>query len=140
MGRGERKLIMLASDLQGLGVNPLQAQRTANAGIGPLTITATGTNFATAKRLGGAQYLVSCTNANGTVGVALPPVGGDTGALIGDPFTINNASTNSLPVFASTGVVISVGGANTSSTTLTSHVSLTAYPISTTQWIGILGT
>jgi hypothetical protein len=131
---------MLSSDLQGLGVNPLQALRTANAGTGPLTMLATGSTFATANRIDSSQYLVSCSNANGTLALALPIVGGDNGALIGDCFTINNASTSALPLFASTGVVISVGGGNTSSTTLTTHSSLTAYPISITQWIGILGT
>ena len=131
---------MLSSDLQGLGVSPLQAQRTANAGIGPLTITAAGSSFATATRIKGAQYLVSCTNSNGTLAVALPVVGSDNGALLGDSFTINNANTNSLIIYCSTGVTISVAGTNTSSTGLSSHTSLTAYPISQTQWIGVLGT
>lgn len=129
---------MLAVDLEGLGVNPLQAQRTANAGTGPLTILATGSTFATANRIDGAQYLVSCTNANGTLALALPVVGSDLGALIGDCFTVNNATTASLNVFLSSGVTISVGGTNTSFVALSSHSSLTAYPITTTQWIGIL--
>lgn len=131
---------MLASDLQGLGVNPLQAQRTANAGIGPLTISAAGTTFATATRIGGSQYLVSCSNATTTNGISLPPVGSDNGALIGDVFTINNATAAStLNIFCSTGVTISVGSANTSSTTVAVHTTMTAYPVTTTQWAGVRG-
>jgi hypothetical protein len=42
-------------------------------------------------------------------------------------------------VFCSSGVTISVGGVNTSSTSLSSHTTLAAYPISTTQWIGVKG-
>jgi hypothetical protein len=131
---------MLASDLQGLGVNPLQAQRTANAGIGPLTITAAGTAFASATRVGGSQYLVSCSNATASNGISLPPVGGDNGALIGDVFTINNATgTSTLNIFCSTGVTISVANSNTSSTTIAVHTTMTCYPVTTTQWAGIKG-
>jgi hypothetical protein len=130
---------MLASDLQGLGVNPLQAQRTANAGIGPLTISAAGTAFASATRIGGAQYLVSCSNTTGSNGISLPAVGGDSGALIGDQFTINNAGTVSLNIFLSTGVTISIANLNTATFALATHTTTTCYPISATQWIGVRG-
>lgn len=132
---------MLASDLQGLGVNPLQAQRTANAGIGPLTIASAGTGtFASATRIGGAQYLVSCSDSDGTKAIALPPVGGDNGALIGDMFNINNAGSTTMTLFCSTGVLISVGGSNTSKTSLITHTTLTCYPAAIGQWIGVRGT
>src|SRR6267142_7117847 len=130
---------MLASDLQGLGVNPLQAYRTANAGTGPLTIASLGSTFATANRVDGAQYLVTCSDSDGTKALSLPPIGGDGGALIGDCFTINNQGSTTFTIFCSTGVTISVSGSNTSSTTLGIHTSLTAYPLSTSQWIGIKG-
>ncbi|SRR6266446_5479259 len=132
---------MLSSDLQGLGVNPLQAYRTANAGTGPLTISSLGTGtFASANRIDGAQYLVSCSDSDGTKALALPPIGGDGGALIGDCFTINNQSaTQTFTIFCSTSVTISVSGSNTSSTTLGVHTSLTCYPVTQTQWIGIKG-
>ncbi len=132
----------LASDLMGLGVQPLLAARTATAGNGPITMTAAGTNFATANRIKCNQFVVSVTNADGTKGVSLPTVGGDNGAFLADDFVINNATpsgTASLFIFASTGVVISLGGTLSNLTTLSSHQTLTAYPISTTQWVGILG-
>jgi len=129
----------LASDLMGLGVSPLQAQRTASGGIGPLTITAAGSSFSTAAKIGTAQFVVSCTNANGTRALALPTVGGDTGALLADDFVVNNATTASLFIFLSTSVAISANGTNNSQIVLSSHQTLTAYPITTTQWIGVLG-
>jgi hypothetical protein len=132
----------LASDLMGLGSSPLLALRTSNGGNGPVTISAAGTTFATATRIQSSQYFVSCTNAGGSGGaaVALPVVGGDNGALIADDFVINNATaTQSLTVFASTGVAISVGGTNTSSTTIPVHTTMTLYPLTTTQWLGVKG-
>jgi UDP:flavonoid glycosyltransferase YjiC (YdhE family) len=42
-------------------------------------------------------------------------------------------------VFASSGVVIAVGGSNTSSTSIPTCVSLLVMPVSTTQWAGLLG-
>lgn len=132
----------LASDLMGLGTPPLLAAHTANAGTGPLTVSAAGTAFASATRLGVTQFLVTCTNAGGSGGaaVSLPAVGGDTGCLLADDFVINNATaTQSLTVFASSGVSISVGATNTSSTTVPVHTTMTLFPISTTQWIGVKG-
>ena len=130
----------LASDLMGLGTSPLQALRTSNGGNGPLTATAAGTNFATATRLQSSQYFVSVSGANGTNGVALPPVGSDTGALLADDFVINNlAAGQPLQIFASTGVTISAGGSNTAQTSLAAHTSGTFYPLSATQWIAVRG-
>lgn len=129
----------LSSDLTGLGVAPLVAARTATAGIGPVTITAAGTTFATATRIGCAQFLVS-TTTTGNLSLSLPPVGGDNGALLGDDFIINNATTgSSLTIFGSTSVQISIAGSNTSSCSLSSHQTLTCYPVSTTQWVGVKG-
>ena len=132
----------LASDLMGLGVSPLQAAHTATGGIGPINITAAGTNFATATRIQATQYFVTCVNAGGSGGaaIALPGVGGDTGAFIADDFIVNNATgSQSLTVFASTSVVISVGGSNTSSATISPHTTATFYVVSATQWVGVKG-
>jgi hypothetical protein len=128
----------LAADLMGLGLSPLIASRTATAGIGPVTIVAAGGSFTSATKIQATQFLVS-NSTGGGLGVALPTVGGDAGAFLGDDFIINNAATASLNVFCSSGVTISVGGANTSSTSLSSHVTLTCYPITTTQWVGVRG-
>jgi hypothetical protein len=130
----------LSSDLMGLGVSPLLAARTATAGTGPITIVPTqAAAFGSATRIQVTQFLVGNTTVTGGA-ISLPPVGGDNGALIGDDFTINNATTGSLTVFCSSGVTISVSGANTASTVMTSHTTMTCYPISTTQWIGVKGT
>lgn len=129
----------LASDLMGLGIQPLLAARTATAGVGPITMLAAGSTFATANRIQCTQFIVSVTNSDGTKGVSLPAVGGDTGAFLADDFVINNAGSASLFVFVSSGVAISIAGSNTASTILTTHSTLTCYPISTTQWVGIKG-
>lgn len=127
-----------ASDLMGLGVSPLIADRTASAGNGPITIVAAGGSFASATRIQCTQFLVSNSTAGG-LAISLPPVGGDAGAFLGDDFVINNATTASLNIFCSSGVTISVGGSNTSSTSMSSHTTMTVYPITTTQWIGVKG-
>lgn len=129
----------LASDLMGLGVPALQALRTATGGNGPLTITAAGSAFASATRIGSAQFLVSCTNADGTKALSLPAVGTDNGCLLADDFIINNAGTTSLQIFASSGVQISVGTTNSSATVIQAHTTMTLYPVSSTQWIGVKG-
>ena len=128
----------LHSDLMGLGISPLISARTATAGTGPLTIVAAGGSFTSATRIQCTQYLVS-NSTGGGLSIALPAVGGDNGALIGDDFIINNATTASLNVFCSSGVTISVSGLNTSSTTMSSHTTMTCYPITTTQWVGVKG-
>ncbi len=129
----------LASDLLGLGLNPFLAGHLASGGNGPLTIAAAGSTFATATKLQAEQFVCSCINADGTKGVALPTVGGDSGALLADDYVINNAGSTSLQIFSSSGVVISTGGSNTSSTQVQLHTTMTLYPISTTQWIAVKG-
>jgi hypothetical protein len=126
----------------GLGVSPLQALRTSNGGNGPLTVAAAGGNFATATRLQSSQYFVSVSGAGGanSAGISLPPVGGDNGALIADDFVVNNLSgTQTMTVYASTGVAISAGGTNTNTSTIAAHTTATLYPLSSTQWISVRG-
>ncbi len=134
----------LASDLMGLGITNLMAAKTANGGTGPITITAAGTGFSTSTRLGVTQFVTTCSTAGDSGGacISLPPVGGagKDGCLLADMFVINNATTgNSLYVFASSGVLISSGGSNNSVALIGLHTTLTCYPISTTQWVGVRG-
>lgn len=129
----------LASDLMGFGLPDKLAIQIASAGNGPLTITAAGSAFSSATRIQAHQYLVSCTNTTGANGLSLPVVGGDQGCLLGDDFIINNAGTTSLQVFASSGVVISSGGTNTSQTTIAQHTTMTLYPITSSQWVAVKG-
>lgn len=128
----------LAQDLMGLGMPSQLALQVAVGGSGPLTITAAGSSFATATKILANQTLAVCTNANSTLGVSLPTVGSDAGALLGDQFIIANANTTDcLKVFSSSGVVICVNGSNTSSTSAGVNTSLVLYPVSTTQWVGV---
>lgn len=123
----------LAQDLMGYGLPDKLAIQLASAGNGPVTITAAGSAFSSSTKIQCHQYLVSCTNADGTKALGLPAVGGDNGCLIGDDFIINNAGTTSLQVFASTGILISAGGSNGSQTTVQSHTTMTIFPITSTQ-------
>jgi hypothetical protein len=122
----------------GMGISPLLAARTAIAGTGPITIVAAGGTFTSATRIQCTQYLVSNATTGG-LALALPIVGGDNGALLGDDFVINHRTTGSLNVFCSTGVTISVSGVNSAVTVLSSHTTMACYPITTTQWIGVKG-
>lgn len=133
----------LSQDLMGLGISPLQAAHTASGGTGPLTLSlannASGVAGATA--LGAYQFVVS-VNVSGTTstcGVKLPTVGSDNGCLLADDFIVNNAGTTTMTIFGSTGVQISVGASNTSSTTVALHTTMTLFPVSTTQWVGVKG-
>ncbi len=129
----------LASDLMGLGNPPLLSAITAQGGIGPLTVAAAGSAFASATRIQIHQYVVSCSNGDGTLALSLPAVGGDAGCLLADDFVINNAGTTSLNVYASSGVSISVAGGNTTKTTIALHTTMTLFPVTTTQWIAVKG-
>lgn len=133
----------LASDLMGFGVSPLQAARTATGGIGPLSIAVSSATTipTTTGKLGCTQFVVTATGlASG--GVLLPVIGGDSGALLADDFVINNTGTSTIQVWANPGggtVLISARGSNSSVQLVPIHSSITLYPVSTTQWIGISG-
>ena len=135
----------MASDLIGLGISPLLAARTATGGNGPLSIAASSsTSIPTvggANQIDGSQYVVTVTGlASG--GVLLPTIGGDAGALLADQFVINNSGTASIQVWsASAGstVLISAGGSNSSVHVVAVHTSITLYPVSSGQWLGIKG-
>ncbi len=137
----------MATDLMGLGVSPLQAQKTSTGGLGPLTITPVGITFASSAKIGASQYLVTApsTTLNG-LAVGLPPIGGDNGAYLADDFIVNNQGTSSLLVFASTSVLISMNGSLSSLQRVQTHQTATFYSVlvtptsSTANWIGVSGT
>ncbi len=125
----------LASDLMGLGMPHILALNVAEGGIGPLTIVGAGSSYATSTKIGADQRLcVSQTSAAGTC-VGLPVVGGDAGAYLGDRFVIANAGTDSLKVFASTGVVIKAGDSS-STISVQPCKTLVVQPISSILWVG----
>lgn len=132
----------LSTDLMGLGVSPLQAAHTASGGTGPVfsgTLAGTTSAFSTNNRLGCYQFVVTVSAGVSTGGVCLPLVGSDNGCLIADQFIINNSGTTCILLFASSGVSISTGASNTSFTVIAVHTTMTAFPISTTQWVGVKG-
>lgn len=131
----------LAQDLMGLGISPLQAAHTANAGTGPVTAAAAGSSYATATKIGAYQFLIS-VNVSGSVttsGLALPAVGGDSGCLIGDDYILNNATANAITLYAPANVNISGRGVNVNSLTISSHTTCTVYAITTSQWASVSG-
>src|SRR5215467_13828147 len=115
------------ANLMGLGVNAFQAQRFATD---PTLVFASGASTASATAIGGSQYLtvVTTTSAAGS-GIALPQVGTDNGALLGDDFIINNQVASSITVFGPAGTTLSIAGVNNSLSTgvgLSTHKSITA--------------
>jgi len=125
-------------DLLGMGVGPILARRQATD---PQTAIAVGSSSGSAFQLGGDQYFVTFTSTSAGQGsVTLPAIGGDNGALLGDDFLINNQTGATMEVFGPTGTTISISGAVQSLSTgisLTNHVSLTLYPITSSSWMGI---
>lgn len=127
------------ANLMGLGVNPLQARRMATE---PVLVLSQGATRASATPIGGDQYLICVTatgGGNGS-GVALPAVGGDNGALLGDDYIINNQIASTLQVFGPIGSTISVSGNNVSGSAgidIQMHTSMTFWPITSTSWLGI---
>jgi hypothetical protein len=130
----------LASDLMGLGVSPLQAARTASAGIGPIAATATGTTASTGYTIKGSQYITYFTTGASTYCTVLPTPGGDTGPLVGDDFVIHNNSATALSVFTPTNVTLNVIGVqitNTSAISVSQYHTLTIWVYSSTQYFGL---
>ena len=131
---------MKKSDLMGLGVPPLRAERLGNEAY---TVTAQGATRASATVLGRSQYLNTVTATNSGAGVVLPGLGGDNGCLIGDDFIINNQVAGGITLYAPTGTTISMLGSAQSGSggvALSSHTTATLYPVTVTTWIGCVGT
>lgn len=126
------------SDLMGLGMSPFLARRSATD---PQTVNSQGASRASATQIGGDQYFVSVIGSNSGSGIALPSIGGDNGALLGDDFIINNQLTATIQVYGPVGSTISVSGNNVSGSagfSLASHFTATIYPITSSSWLGIV--
>lgn len=125
------------TDLMGMGMGPILARRMATD---PQTVNSQGASRASATQIGGDQYFVSVTGSNSGSGLALPPVGGDNGALLGDDYIINNQLTATIQVYGPAGSTISVSGANVSGSAgidVQTHTTMTLYPITSSSWLGI---
>lgn len=129
----------LASDLMGLGMPPLLAAKIAQAGIGPVTITAAGTTYAGSTKIGSEQSLVGCSNGNNTLSLGLPPVGGDSGASIGDEFVIANTGTVDTIVLRSSTSVLINAATQDSVFNLGPGKAISIFPFSSTLWVPVKG-
>lgn len=130
------------NDLMCLGLPPFLAQVIAEAGTGPATLTVAGSAFATATRIKVGQSMVSAAGggaATNTSGLALPAVGGSTGVLIGDLQVIACTGTDTLVVYASSGVTINGSGGNTSNIFVPVGTTMILFPTSTSTWVAIKG-
>ena len=108
----------LAQDLMGLGENPIVAARLASGGIGPVSITVTGTTTtgvgsAAQTPIYGSQYITSITaiSGGGVLILPSPTATGGQAPLIYDDFVIHNATGGSLTVMPPGGVTLNIGGA-----------------------------
>jgi hypothetical protein len=128
-----------SSDLTGLGVPPLQAERLATAGIGPITVNVQGSVYATGYPIKNAQYLIYIPPTSGAGVLSLPPIGGDNGALIGDDFIIANGTAAVVSIYPPSNVSIvgvTASTANGSPITVLANTVLTIWAgPTTTTWI-----
>lgn len=126
-----------ATDLMGLGLPAQVAARvSADNGAGVTSVTAAGNTFATGTALKAGRRVVTCSNGNNTLALSLPSVTSG-GAHIGDELTIVNTGTDSVAIWASSGVTISASGSNTSFAFVPVGKALRLFPLSTTAWCGI---
>jgi hypothetical protein len=126
------------TDLMGLGMPVFLARR---LGMEPLQVTAAGATRASATNLPGDPYLACVIGTNGGVGLELPAVGGDTGALLGDPYIVQ-ALYATASVYPGSGATISVLGASygtATGVTVEMNTATVFYPVTATQWIGVKG-
>lgn len=129
-------------DLMGLGMGPFLAERMADVADGAILVTAAGASRASAYQIGRSQYLVAVVSTNGGAGINLPPLGGDFGAFLGDPFTLhNNGGNGAVTVYAPVGTSVYQSGAVISGSgglTLASGFTMQMQPMTVSSWLGIL--
>lgn len=126
------------SDLMGLGMPVFLARRLA---MEPLQVTAVGASRASATTLPGEPYLVCVVGSSTGMSVELPAVGGDTGALLGDPIIVH-ALYATVSVYPGSGATISTIGANyatATGVTVEANTATVFYPITVSQWVGVKG-
>lgn len=126
------------TDLMGMGINPIQARRMATD---PQFVTSQGGSRASATQLGGDQYfaMVNASNAGG--GLALPSVGGDNGALLGDDYIIHNFLAGNITIFGPPGSSLIVSGNTLSGSggySLASLFTATFWPVTASTFIGLV--
>ena len=102
----------LAQDLMGLGENPNAAAHLANGGVGPVSMTVTGTTGTTAgaTQIYGQQYVTSILTVSGGGWLMLPSPTGVNPPYIYDDYVSHNATGGSVTVSPPPGVTINIGG------------------------------
>lgn len=85
------------NNLIGLGVPAVQAGR---LGMAIVSVTCAGATAGAAKQLGGFPGIYVVNASNSGSGVALPQMGGQTGALLSDEFIIANIVGGTIYVYA----------------------------------------
>ena len=124
----------------GLGMSPFLAERLADCQSGSITVTGVGASRASAYQMGRGQFLLNVQGSNSGKAVALPGVGGDTGCLLGDPFTIHSyADANgSTTVYGQTGSSIVQSSSVISGSlgvSISSGFTATFWTISASTWV-----
>ena len=128
---------MTTSDnLIGVGVPSLHARF---LGRNPGAVTAVGSSLASAAAI---QRDTQVAIVTGTGGVALPPIGGDTGCLLTDEYAVVNRTASDISVYAPGGVQIVASGASATGTTgcIVSAATVTKFIACTVSlWAGLKG-
>ncbi len=129
-----------AVDLIGLGVPWPHAYRLGND---PVSIVAAGATVASCASLPGNAGIFYVQS--GTSGIKFPPIGGDSGVLLGDEVVIANLSSAAIVIFATTNAAGSSVAiyANVTSAVGSTGMSLlsgavgTFRPVTASTWVGI---
>lgn len=128
------------NNLIGLGVPAIQAGR---LGMAIVSVTVAGATAGAAKQLGGLPGIYVVNASNSGSGVALPLVGGQTGALLSDEFIIANIVGATIYVYAnanSAGSAVTFYGDGVSTAGTTGISVATGFnamfrPITMSTWI-----
>lgn len=125
------------TNLMAMGIPPFAANLIAN---GRELISAQGSSFGSANTIGPQNYFSVVNASNSGNYVALPAIGGDPGALLGDEFKVCNILSAAVVVCAPSTTTIYYGGASIAGNT---GVSVSGgkigvfYPVSASVWVGM---
>ena len=124
----------LATDLMGLGIAPVEAEKTSTAGSGPLAATATGTTAAGGYVLKAAQNLTYFTTAGSAQACVLHTV-----SYLGDAWVIHNSTSTNLLVFTPVGVTLNMAGVqvtNTSAYSVGQYHTMNVWSVNSVTYVG----
>ena len=125
----------LATDLMGLGLPGQLALVLSTGGsalANGLAITAAGNSYATGATMLAEKRMYTCSNGNNTLSLSLPAIAGN--AAIGVEYTVVNTGTDTVVIWAPSGVTISARGTNTSRVLVGAGTAIVLFPCSTAAW------